>query len=54
MTEKMKMELTKETTNTYRYDAKNDKEAPASKNIYIQKWALPDTPPEEVEVSIDF
>ena len=42
--------LTKETKNTYRYDSVDD-DAPVS-NLYIQKKALPNGAPRELEVRL--
>lgn len=43
----------KETKNTHRYDAVNDGQPPAIGNLYVQKWALPEDPPEEILVTVD-
>ncbi len=44
------LKLTRETKNTYRYDAA-DEDAPVS-NIYIQKKAMPGGAPPELELQL--
>lgn len=48
-----RLRFEKETKNTYRYDAVNDGQPPTLDNLYVQKWALGEEPPEEVVVSIE-
>lgn len=44
------LKLTRETKNTYRYDAADD-DAPVG-NIYIQKKAMPGAAPPELELQL--
>ena len=44
------LKLTRETKNTYRYDAA-DEDAPVG-NIYIQKKAMPGSAPPELELQL--
>ena len=44
------LKLTRETKNTYRYDAASDEAAVA--NIYIQKTAMPSGAPPELELQL--
>ena len=44
------LKLTRETKNTYRYDAADD-DAPVS-NVYVQKKALPGGAPLELELQL--
>ena len=45
--------IEKATKNTIRYEEVTDGLPPVVKNIYIQKWALGENPPERIRVTIE-
>jgi len=49
----MVFRIEKETKNTIRYEEVTNGMPPAVKNIYIQKWALGENPPEKIKVVIE-
>lgn len=49
----IELEHEKETKNTHRYDAVREDAPPPVENLYLQKWAVGEDPPERLELTID-
>jgi len=49
----VKLEIEKETKNTFRYEEVTEGRPPVVKTIYIQKWALGKNPPKRIKITIE-